>query len=59
MGDLMQVEAGESKDCAQGYKHSKTEHLTSGVKVTGRFARQLAPSYLRRRVECEGGNCAQ
>jgi len=55
----MQVEAGESDNGAQGYRLLKTGSRRSGSRVTGRFARQLVPSYLPSRVEHEGGNYAQ
>jgi len=55
----MQVEAGESGNGAQGYRHLKTDSRKGGWKVTGRFARKLFPLYLRSRVEYEGGNYAQ
>jgi len=55
----MQVEAGQSDDSASGYRHLRTGSQTSGLKVTGRFARKLVPSCLQSRVEYEGGNYAQ
>jgi len=58
-GHIMQVEAGESDDGAQGYRHSKPSSRNGGSKVTGRFARRLVPSYLQSRVEYEGGNYTQ
>jgi len=55
----MQVEAGESDDSASSYRHLKTDSRKRRLEVTGRFARELVPSYLQSRVEYEGGNYAQ
>jgi len=55
----MQVEASESDDSAESYRHVKTDSRNGRSKVTGRFARKLVPLYLQSRVEYEGGNYAQ
>jgi len=55
----MQVEAGESEDGANGYRHLKRDSRSSGSDVKGRFARKVVPSYLQSRVEYAGGNYAQ
>jgi len=55
----MHVEAGESEDGAQSYRHLKTDSWKRGSNVTGRFAQRLVPSYLLSRVEYEGGNYVQ